>query len=161
MNIFKALFPIIYDAVSGKSPDVISGVSNILGIKDKNIDVSDLPNTLKDLSSEQIIQLKKLENDSDELALENTISARNMNTVNREKFLPILGIVTIVSTFVMVAYLFRFEVPESNKAIIYTLAGNILAWPTLILNFYYGSSVGSREKNKLIFGPQKESIDKK
>lgn len=155
MNIFQTLFPAIFSAVTGNVPGAILDVAKVFGADPATLpDTTAISDKLKDATIDQIVSLRQLELKQIELQNADINSARNLQATTRERFLPILACSTVTGTFIIVAYLLHFGVPEANKAIVYTLVGNILAWPTLILNFYFGSSSSSEIKNKIISGMQ-------
>ena len=59
----------------------------------------------------------------------------------------------LICTLVWFASLFWFTIPEGNKELVMTAAGVFLGsgW-TQILNWWFGSSKGSQDKNEIIKG---------
>lgn len=59
------------------------------------------------------------------------------------------GVAFAVATAVIGFVLSPF-VPESKEAIANIILGNVLGWPLMVLAYHYGSSSGSRAKDKAL-----------
>jgi len=94
-----------------------------------------------------------------ELELENTKSARDMNTKIQESgnasFLAknaayYLDFLIIIATLIMGYILFFIEIPEKNMQLLYMAFGSLITMCGTILNFHRGTSNSSKEKDSII-----------
>jgi uncharacterized membrane-anchored protein len=63
-------------------------------------------------------------------------------------FMIILGSVIVLGFFGLVALLLTFEVKEANQNILYLVAGGLMAAFGSVVNYYFGSSHGSKIKTE-------------
>jgi hypothetical protein len=105
------------------------------------------------------IQQKKLDIESDKLAVDNTKDSRAMNVSIQtsaeasyvSKVAPyILDFLIILSTFALVAVIFFRALPPENKEMTYLALGSLLTMCGTILNFHRGSSASSKGKDESI-----------
>ena len=118
------------------------------------------------LNGDQILALKKAEEDFSiqmakmgfdsaealaELEFKDRDSARNRE-IQVKDYTPAIGFYLITAGFFgLLAALLKWNVPEANKAVIYTMVGSLgTAWVACV-GYYYGSSAGSKNKDTLIF----------
>lgn len=64
--------------------------------------------------------------------------------------MPILAGAIILFSMVLIIMLFLIEIPEKNEALITQALGTVLALLVMVGSFYFGSSKGSQDKNKMI-----------
>ena len=67
-----------------------------------------------------------------------------------ELIMPILAGIIIVFSMALIIMLMLIEIPESNEALITQALGTVLALLVMVGGFYFGSSQGSQDKNKMI-----------
>lgn len=105
------------------------------------------------------IEHRKLDIREQEIAVDNTKSAREMNAAIQTsaeamafvKILPYLLDAAIVGgTLLIGVALFWWKIPVENKELAYTMFGGLLAHCGTILNFHRGSTSGSRKKDDTI-----------
>jgi len=141
-------------------------VANALGIKDAS------PESIKEalsngtLTGDQIVALKKAEEDFqlqmaqinitsvkdlEALAVDDRKSAREREEKVGDKT-PAIGFYFITLGFfgLLVAMLFHV-IPEANKAVLYTMVGSLGAAWLGCVNYYYGTTKGSQDKNDLLY----------
>lgn len=68
----------------------------------------------------------------------------------RNIFQYILGAVIVVGFFLLLYFLLWAGVPESNKELLNITVGALIGSFTSIVGYFYGSSLGSAEKNEMI-----------
>ena len=74
-----------------------------------------------------------------------------MNEVKtKEIFMYGLGGLIAICFFIVVGLLVFKQVPESNEKLIYMLIGALVGSFGTIVNYFYGSSKGSADKNDII-----------
>lgn len=74
-------------------------------------------------------------------------------------FMIILGSVIVLGFFGLVAILLTLEVKEANQNILYLVAGGLMAAFGSVVNYYFGSSHGSKIKTEDMIA--KSNIDNK
>lgn len=93
------------------------------------------------------------------IGLENTKDARNMNievqrsensTKLAKNISPLLAIAATVLTFALFYVVIFTDVDDKKKDIVIYILGALSAIITQIFSFYFGSSLGSSEKNKML-----------
>ena len=62
----------------------------------------------------------------------------------------VLAVVVTVGFFSLLAYMLKYEVPQSNERIMDILLGALATAWISVISFFYGSSQGSRENTKII-----------
>ena len=68
----------------------------------------------------------------------------------RNLFQYILGGVIVVGFFALLYLLLLSAVPEENKEILNIVVGALIGSFTSIVGYFYGSSLGSADKNELL-----------
>lgn len=119
------------------------------------------------LTPEQFAALKKAEFDFkkhlsdnnikiDEIAAQDRKSARSLTlglatAGHRAAWsAPIISVVVVVGFFLIIYALFRNEIPEGSREIALILLGALGAGFTQVLNFWLGSSKGSKDKTEAL-----------
>lgn len=77
----------------------------------------------------------------------------------REKISYILGALIVVCTFSLLVLLVIRTIPDTNKDMFNLVLGAILGSFTGVVNYFFGSSLGSREKNELLKDKMSENSD--
>ena len=65
-------------------------------------------------------------------------------------YMSFIAIVVISATFALAYVLLTKVVPESNRDIINVALGTILSLSVTVVNYYFGSSKSSRDKDKVV-----------
>lgn len=60
------------------------------------------------------------------------------------------GALAFVITAAVIAAVLSPIVPPEKEGIANLILGNVLGWPMIVLAYFYGTSQGSKDKNKLI-----------
>jgi len=137
------------------------GKSIVDGVKDL---VDDFITTDEE-KFEQMIKKSELELEREKAYLQDTQSARETyKEVSTSQFAPyinkvfpsILAFTTIVLTFVLFFYFAKGEFTGGQKDIVIYILGVLSTITTQIFAFYYGSSIGSKEKTEMLKGLRRQ-----
>ncbi|MDE4175786.1 hypothetical protein PXK01_16610 [Phaeobacter sp. PT47_59] len=79
-------------------------------------------------------------------------SARNRQIATKDRVPGLLAAVILIGYFSVLAYLITYGLPAASEQILALLIGALTAGLTQVLNFYFGSSVGSKNKDAVIAG---------
>lgn len=61
-----------------------------------------------------------------------------------------LGAIIVIGFFILLYALLRLSIPEANKDILNIVVGALIGSFTSIVGYFYGSSLGSSEKNEML-----------
>ena len=75
--------------------------------------------------------------------------ALNQNDLFSKRFIYYLAFTIILIAFIYIFLTSFYNIPESNKRFVDILTGGVIAILSTIVNFFFGSSKGSRDKDKL------------
>jgi hypothetical protein len=158
MDWLKQIAPTIATAMGGPLAGMaVSAISKAIGVDPEK--VGDLISSNK-LTADQIAQVKiaeiELQKQAQELglnfeklAVEDRVSARDMQSKTRSLMPPILAGTVTVGFFGIMTMMFIGKVDSSNPAILMMLGSLGTAW-TGIIAYYFGSSAGSQAKTDLL-----------
>lgn len=62
----------------------------------------------------------------------------------------ILGALIVLGFFGLLGILIAVGIPEGNSELLYLAVGALIAAFSTVVGYFYGSSQGSKEKNKLL-----------
>ena len=158
MEWLKTIAPTIATALGGPLAGMaVSAVAKAIGCEPDEVQgiISSNKLTAEQVASIQLaeLELKKqaqsMNLDFAKLTVEDRKSARDMQIATKSMLVPSLAIL-IVSAFigVVIATLGGFAVVDSVLA--GTLIGYLSAKAEQVVNFYFGSSAGSKEKTDLL-----------
>lgn len=135
-------------------------------------------NQVAQLSPEQIVELKKLEQDheeflvrttleQDEMYLKDTQNARKMQMAAlkqddrlSKRFIYAFAIILTTLTMIYCGLVTFMEIPPDNVRLAYTILGVLLGTVlSQIVAYFFGSSKGSSDKNNLIAELQSQVAD--
>ena len=68
----------------------------------------------------------------------------------KEIYMYALAALFVIGYFILIGLILTMVIPEQNKDIALMLFGTLTAGVSLILGYFFGSSRGSEEKNKLL-----------
>ena len=68
----------------------------------------------------------------------------------KDIFQYVLGILIVLCFFILLYYLVKKEVPEVNSNLLNLIVGALLGSFSTVVQYYYGSSKGSAEKDQLL-----------
>ena len=158
MDWLKQIAPTIATALGGPLAGMaVSAISKAIGVDPT--EVSDLIKNNK-LSADQIAQVKiaeiELQKQAQELglnfeklAVEDRMSAREMQSATRSIVPPLLAAIITVGFFGILGMMLFGKVDSNNPAILMMLGSLGTAW-TGIIAYYFGSSAGSAAKTDLL-----------
>ena len=67
-----------------------------------------------------------------------------------KKFMLILGIVILFTNFFIVFMLLKASIPSNNREVLMLSLGIMLGLSTIVVNYYFGSSKGSKDKTEIL-----------
>ena len=95
-------------------------------------------------------EMKEAGVEMERVAAQDRDSARQRQ-VNMKDWTPsILGAVILVGFFAILAYLFKFGMPESSVEVLLLMLGALSTLVSQVANYFFGSSVGSKNKDRMI-----------
>jgi hypothetical protein len=68
----------------------------------------------------------------------------------REFGMYALGILTVVSFFLVLVYTFKIEIPQNNRDVVMIMIGVLCASYKDVTGYFYGGSKGSADKTELM-----------
>lgn len=156
--------PILGKAISGDIGGAATAALEAFGIDttgNQDKDKALLERAIKTASPEQLVELrridaewevklKEMDLDLEKLVVGDRDSARKMHMENKEKIVPILGFLTVVTIIPILFGLFFIKIPNGNRDTIIYIIGQITGWAGAVYTFYYGSSNGSQKKDKMM-----------
>jgi len=105
---------------------------------------------LKEVESQLILDLKKLDVDVMKLQVDNTRSAREREIATKD-WTPRVLAFSIMALYIGVqAYILGYVIPDGSVNIVMRSLGTLDAAVGLVLGYYFGSSVGSANKTEQI-----------
>lgn len=82
-----------------------------------------------------------------------------MNATNKERFMYILGALVFVCAVADSVLLIFFEVPAGSKDAVMLATGQLLILAGAVVNYFFGSSKSSSDKNEMIAKNAAQSAD--
>lgn len=73
-----------------------------------------------------------------------------MKKEHREIATLILGAIIVIGFFTLLIILVNRQIPEENFAILNIVVGALIGSFSTVVGYYYGSSIGSKDKTELI-----------
>jgi hypothetical protein len=147
----------LIEKIKGKVPEVAELIGDVLpnngmlGIVKNMIDKS----TISEEEKQSILrEIKEYEFKEMELYIKDVQDARDMQKIALQQddkfskwFVPILSIFWSLAALAYIFGITFFDIPEGKQDIVHTVLGFLLGTAvSLILNYYFGSSKGSKEK---------------
>lgn len=110
---------------------------------------------LKKIDADFKVQMKELDIDLERIAAGDRDSARKMQTETKDWVPKLLAIVITVGFFGILVWMLVQGMPQTGTEALLMMLGALgTAW-TGVVNFYYGSSAGSKAKNDLLASKDK------
>ncbi len=116
------------------------------------------PDTLlkiKQADQQFAVDMKKLDIDFEKIAADDRASARQREVAVKDNTPRVLAYVYTAGYFAMIAFLFKYGVPDANTDLINILVGILSTVQVAIITYYFGSSHGSAAKTALMAGLEK------
>jgi hypothetical protein len=157
MNWLEQIAPTIATALGGPLAGLaVTAIAKVIGVDEK-----DVQNTIDSgkMSADQIAQLKLAEIEFqkqtqelglnfEKLAVDDRASARELQASTKSIVPPLLALLVTIGFFGILFALMMGYAQKSDELMI--MLGSLgTAW-TGIIGFYFGSSAGSQEKDKLL-----------
>jgi hypothetical protein len=110
---------------------------------------------LKKIDADFKIQMKELDIDLERIAAGDRDSARKMQTETKDWVPKLLAIVITLGFFGILVWMLVQGMPQTGTEALLMMLGALgTAW-TGVVNFYYGSSAGSKAKNDILAAKDK------
>lgn len=101
---------------------------------------------IKQIDADFKVRMKELDIDLERIAVSDRESARNMHVQTQDWIPRVLALLITVGFFGVLAYMLLNGMPKSGTEALLMMLGALgTAW-TGVVNFYYGSSAGSKAK---------------
>lgn len=105
---------------------------------------------LKELENDFRVQMKEAGVKLEQIAADDRDSARQRQIKLKDRTPAILGLVIIVGFFGVLAYIFRFGLPDEGSEVLLIMVGSLGVMTSQVGNYFFGSSVGSKDKDVTI-----------
>ena len=110
---------------------------------------------IKKIDADFKVQMKSLDIDLERIAAGDRDSARKMQISTKDSTPKILAYFITFGFFGALIYILVFGIPKSGTEVILMMLGSLSTSWTGVMQFYYGSSLGSKEKNNLLASKDK------
>lgn len=125
----------ISDAMSSATPDQLAAI--------------------KKIDADFKVQMKSLDIDLERIAAGDRDSARQMQIASKDWTPKILAFFITFGFFGALIWILIFGIPKTGMEVILMMLGSLSSAWTGVVQFYYGSSAGSKEKNSLLTAKDK------
>jgi len=98
--------------------------------------------------------LASLDVDLERIAADDRDSARRREIETGDHVPAVIGSLVLLGFFVAFAALLFFPLPDGSKEALYILLGALGGMATSVVSYFFGSSAGSAQKNKLLSAKQ-------
>ena len=110
---------------------------------------------IKKIDADFKVQMKSLDIDLERISAGDRDSARQMQQNTKDSTPKILAYFITFGFFGALIYILVFGIPKSGTEVILMMLGSLSTSWTGVMQFYYGSSLGSKEKNNLLAAKDK------
>jgi len=125
------------------------GDAETIGAALQNATPDQLAN-VKKIDADFKVRMKELDIDLERIAAGDRDSARKMQTATQDWVPRMLALLITVGFFGILVWMLMKGMPQTGTEALLMMLGALgTAW-TGVINFYYGSSAGSKEKNSLL-----------
>ncbi len=161
INVLGSIAPTIATALGGPLAGVATKAlaAQLLGTTDATVEQVEaairgaVPADLQKIQAAEI-ELERVLADAnislEQIAATDRASARNRQVETQDKAPAVLAAVVLIGFFAVLAYVILYGLPENGGEVIMLLIGAVASFPGQVLNFYFGSSVGSKNKDSMI-----------
>jgi Na+/H+ antiporter NhaC len=138
----KALSGALFGHDEASKDDIMTALANPTG---------DQLAALKKIDSDFAVQMKALDIDLERIAAGDRASARDMQKETKDWIPRALAVSVTIGFFAILLYMLVYGLPTTgNEALLLLLGALQTAWGGIIA-FYFGSSSGSQQKDKMIY----------
>ena len=149
----KTLVGSFLQGVKKVAPDLLNIAGSITGVDSLNRLGDAIRGTDTLTETEKVTALELLSYD-----VENTRDARDMQKIALQqddlfskRFIYYYAIIISLSAIALIFMMFFIEIPEDNKRIVDMTIGILIGTGLVsVINFFFGSSSGSKEKSKMM-----------
>jgi ABC-type dipeptide/oligopeptide/nickel transport system permease component len=161
-ELLAKLAPLLGTAIAGPFGGIAASfIADKLGVPEKTVKAVSEAISADKLTPDQVAQVKLAEIDfkkwmtendlkADQLAVQNTQGARDMQTAVRSNIPGTLAIVIVSGFFAILICMMLGLLKVSDQQSLLILLGALSAGFGSVLNFYFGSSHGSQNKDALL-----------
>ena len=138
----KAISGALFGHEGATKDDIMTALANPTG---------DQLAALKKIDADFAVQMKALDIDLERIAAGDRASARDMQKETKDWIPRALAILVTVGFFAILIYMLIYGLPTTgNEALLLLLGALQTAWGGIVA-FYFGSSSGSQQKDKMIY----------
>ena len=138
----KAISGALFGHDGASKDDIMTALANPTG---------DQLAALKKIDADFAVQMKSLDIDLERIAAGDRASARDMQKETKDWIPRALAILVTVGFFAILIYMLIYGLPTTgNEALLLLLGALQTAWGGIVA-FYFGSSSGSQQKDKMIY----------
>lgn len=138
----KAISGALFGHEGATRDDIMTALANPTG---------DQLAALKKIDADFAVQMKALDIDLERIAAGDRASARDMQKETKDWIPRALAILVTVGFFAILIYMLIYGLPTTgNEALLLLLGALQTAWGGIVA-FYFGSSSGSQQKDKMIY----------
>lgn len=161
-DVLKAFAPTVASAVAGPLGGVVvAGLGKLFGIDEPTIQSVGKAISDGKMTPEQMVEIRKMEADLlrqerelgfkyADLEFQNTDSARKMQMTTQSRIPGALAMLITFGFFgILIAMMYGVLKVEDQQSLLILLGALASSWGAIV-NFYFGSSHGSRAKDELL-----------
>jgi Na+/H+ antiporter NhaC len=138
----KALSGALFGHEDGSQDDIMTALAN---------PTAEQLSVLKKIDADFKVQMKSLDIDLERIAAGDRASARDMQKETKDWIPRALAVSVTIGFFAILLYMLVYGLPTTgNEALLILLGALQTAWGGIIA-FYFGSSSGSQQKDKMIY----------
>lgn len=138
----KAISGALFGHEGATKDDIMTALANPTG---------DQLAALKKIDADFAVQMKTLDIDLERIAAGDRASARDMQKETKDWIPRALAVSVTIGFFAILLYMLIYGLPTTgNEALLLLLGALQTAWGGIIA-FYFGSSSGSQQKDKMIY----------
>ena len=110
---------------------------------------------IKKIDADFKVQMKSLDIDLERISAGDRDSARQMNMANKDWTPKVLAFAITFGFFGALVWLLVMGIPQTGTEVILMMLGSLSTSWTGVVQFYYGSSAGSKAKNDMLSAKDK------
>jgi hypothetical protein len=157
-SVIATVAPLLGTALGGPFGALAGGfIAKALGGKDTPSTPADIEKALGIQDPATMLALKQADQDfakhmadigvtEDQLSYADTDSARKREMAVHDLTPSILAYFLTIAVIGIVFALFKFDIPADNKAVMFSIAGTVVATWGMAMGYYFGSSSSSKSK---------------
>ena len=139
----KTLSNVLLGHENGTEDDVSTALQNA---------TPDQLSALKQIDADFKVQMKALDIDLERIAAGDRDSARKMQVETKDWTPKVLAIFITLGFFGALVWILVFGIPKTGTEVLLMMLGSLSTSWTGVVQFYYGSSLGSKQKTDALTG---------